>query len=927
MTTVSRPPDRLPRAGAPADRGREIRLGLLGVLGLLVLVIGVPVALAVFVGYPLPRSAPSREWLTQSLSATLVVKVIACLVWAVWAHFVVCLLAEWRAVRRGRLPHSVALGGSSQALARRLVAAALLLGGAATASFPHGGGASQPVRPPAATVAVAPATAAPVAEHRATPAAPTAALKYYVVSPPEGRHHDCLWDIAERTLNDPLRWKEIYALNHDRVQVDGARLTDADLIRPGWELRLPADATGPGVHDAHTAARHAAPATASDASAQRATSGTSAVGGASGATAATTRGAGGAGATATTTTTATTGTAVGGVVQATTHAAADLGGLDPRLLGGGLMAAGLLLAVGRRRGPLAPTDEAADALALIADLGRARRLDHALRALAAARRVQGRVLPQPVVAWVSDERVDLHLAGGDAGDPPAPWAVGESGAWSAALDDTDRVVVAADVAAPFPALVAVGHDDGHDLFVDLEQAPGLVAVAGDLDRARDLVTAMGVQLATSAWSDGARVTLVGFADGRDIASLDPAITAVDHLAPILADLEREHERAARLREQLGLDGVLAGRQLRRDAGWRPHLLVLSGPPTPDEVERLAAVVGTGRSQHAVLVVGDTRPARWRFVVGADGRLDLGVLGATATAHRLGRAGLATVRELVDDAVAARTDTTRSLTGTPTPVAPAGRADAAPRAVPDTGPAWASVQLLGPVRVTAPGPVEPRRVPLLTELVVAVALHPDGVHDAVLRASLWPRGVGDDVFAATMREAVAWLEYGGRRGLEQVDGRWRLTDDVRVDRDVFAALATGGDGELDRLRRAVELIRGEAFSATPPGRYAWLAFARAGRETRLAATVAVRRAAHLLLAQQRADSADQAEAVLRRGLLLVPTSEPLWRDLLVLVGDRGPEPAAAVADELYQTLDAHRVRAEPETDALVAHLAPDGARSA
>ena len=66
----------------------------------------------------------------------------------------------------------------------------------------------------------------------------------HVVQPPQGRHHDCLWDIAERTLGDPLRYREIFELNQDRVQPDGARLVDADLIRPGWTLLLPADARG-----------------------------------------------------------------------------------------------------------------------------------------------------------------------------------------------------------------------------------------------------------------------------------------------------------------------------------------------------------------------------------------------------------------------------------------------------------------------------------------------------------------------------------------------------------------------------------------------------------------------------------------------------------------------------------------------------------
>ncbi len=105
----------------------------------------------------------------------------------------------------------------------------------------HEAGAARPTAgAPAADEAPDPAWTAPP-----TPGAGTGAdtgLVAYVVQPPQGRHHDCLWDIAERTLGDPLRYREVFELNRDRVQADGSRLVDADLVRPGWTLLLPADA-------------------------------------------------------------------------------------------------------------------------------------------------------------------------------------------------------------------------------------------------------------------------------------------------------------------------------------------------------------------------------------------------------------------------------------------------------------------------------------------------------------------------------------------------------------------------------------------------------------------------------------------------------------------------------------------------------------
>ncbi|HVU90827.1 MAG TPA: hypothetical protein VHC23_01265, partial [Jatrophihabitans sp.] len=55
--------------------------------------------------------------------------------------------------------------------------------------------------------------------------------------------------------------------------------------------------------------------------------------------------------------------------------------------------------------------------------------------------------------------------------------------------------------------------------------------------------------------------------------------------------------------------------------------------------------------------------------------------------------------------------------------------------------------------------------------------------------------------------------------------------------------------------------------------------------------------------------------------LVPTGELLWRDLLTITSWDGPDGAAAVAAEMYAVLRDRGVWPEPETDALVAQVAP------
>ena len=53
---------------------------------------------------------------------------------------------------------------------------------------------------------------------------------------------DTLWRIADKSLGDPRRWHEIYALNSHRVQPDGTHLTEAAVLHVGWTLLLPDDA-------------------------------------------------------------------------------------------------------------------------------------------------------------------------------------------------------------------------------------------------------------------------------------------------------------------------------------------------------------------------------------------------------------------------------------------------------------------------------------------------------------------------------------------------------------------------------------------------------------------------------------------------------------------------------------------------------------
>ncbi|MEU6990067.1 BTAD domain-containing putative transcriptional regulator [Streptomyces sp. NPDC046465] len=238
-------------------------------VALAVLLVGVPGALVVFVGWPLPGGSPSLDWLQQEITVSTFVNVLTVVVWFAWAQFTACVLVEIRAALSGvGIPNRVPGAGGSQMLARQLVAAVLLIG-ATAASFAPGlsqfGQSLEGNQKPASAASAqqtpglfrqeqqAAASAADALAAQADQAAAHADgggsakdgdTKYYRIQPPEGRHHDSLWEVAERHLGDGRRYKEIYQLNKDREQPDGSKLSEASLIRPGWIMEMPADAHG-----------------------------------------------------------------------------------------------------------------------------------------------------------------------------------------------------------------------------------------------------------------------------------------------------------------------------------------------------------------------------------------------------------------------------------------------------------------------------------------------------------------------------------------------------------------------------------------------------------------------------------------------------------------------------------------------------------
>lgn len=972
-----------PLTGAPLGGARRVKQrgdtlkGFAAVLIMLVVAVGIPVALVYAFGNPIPELSED-DIFSAVVTSSFVLDVIVCIVWLAWAQFTACLLAELVAGTRGTgIPRRVPMSGAQQDLARRLVMAVLLLSTASHglhSAVAPGGGQAEPTvtataqsfdgaqrageavgNPNTAQVQRTGAldgqqstpqhdgaqqlrtgteqasTTTPAKQQRGAPA-----TKEYIVMPPQGSHHDNLWDIAERYLGSGVRYHEIFELNEGRVQPDGGRLTLESLIRPGWVLVLPADAHGPGLIEVTDGAAGnktlPAPPTRAQGDGEAAThtqpaghqqqagnqqadqqapqpdrqqdgpvSGTGTLNADEGAT-----------------------VTPAADQQGGTPAMVEAAPAEPTadipwdLVGAELLAAGLLEALilmrrrrMRNRVSGAPTVRpGADAAAaevgirLGADTESAVFVDQALRAMSRGLAETDRPMPEVFGARLRADRLDLMLAV-PLMSAPAPFTVERDGAvWSlrrdAALPPVDGIP------APLPGLVSIGGDGDSRVFVDLEAAGGAISVGsaeslrsaphGDLNLARSVVAAAAVELVTNRWSDDMRVTLVGF--GNALAPIRPdRLRCVSSLSEVLDEVTDRLSMAQQELSGQGLDSVLTGR-VRGGGAYAPEFVVLAAPPDPEELAALQAwSQASRRAPLGVLVAGPCEQARWQFEISDDGVLTTGVLGLTVGAQQLSARSYAALARLVQQEV--------QHEATPEPETDEAGTKPAAESTP-TGPrlpravdrhADVLVRIFG--EPTVEGPELAPGTPLAVEIATYVALAGE-VSPRALAADVWPYGVTQAERDAAIERAASWLgdAADGKSRLRLTDGgRLRLTDDVQLDWHLFVALTQGGD-EQDALA-ALELAQAPLAQSRPARRYAWLARNEVSAELpAYVVDVAHRLAAGYL------DSGeyDGAVAVTRAGLRVEPDATVLWDQLQAAVAGRdGPGAALSVQAERHARL--------------------------
>jgi nucleoid-associated protein YgaU len=933
---VSRPLPSAPLQGARRERRRgDAVRGLAAGLLMTAIVIGVPLALLMVIGNPLPDLS-GKNLLSGRQSSEFVIKVIACVAWLAWAQVAACLLVELAAGVRGtgmpwRVPFAAA---AQQDFARRLVTAVLLLATAShglqsaaaplaaanrpVASAGQLGGTVQYGQAPVGqhTGATAPRAAqhrtgagdvaglgAGVSTARGATDRTGAATKTYIVMPPQGRHHDSLWGIAERYLGNGIRYKEIYELNKGRLQPDGERLTLESLIYPGWTLVLPSDARGEGLVELGGPGPLAGTAGTPGHQTPGRPAGTGGTGQA---------GTGQVGVPA--------GPAGLAPISITTPASGTVGGqqgpaperspsIPWDLVGAELLAAGLLevlLGLRRRRskarfagGPVAAPDaDAAGAEVAIrigADPAAAAFLDGALRLLARGLAEAERPVPEIYAARVSDERLELLLAV-PQDTAPAPFTVeGGGGRW--ALSRDVALPDAAGIPALLPGLVSIGGDGRGRVFVDLEAAGGAICVEGDHDAARSVVAAAAVELITNRWSDDMHVTLVGF--GRALAPLDPRrLRCVDTLGEVLEAVTDRLSESQQALAAAGVGSVLTGRVRGVRGAMTPEFLVLAAPPEAAELAELQAWARSGHGAPlGILIAGSVESAQWRFTVSDDGILQTGPLGLRVGAQQLSPRSYSALARLLHAEAAATAAAERQRAGL-APVEPITANGAAPlvpqetitptvpRPIDPQEPYGVLVRVFGEPTVDggdALAPGTPLAVEILSYLALAGRVSPRN-----LAAAVWPYGVTEAERDASIGRLASWLgaDSAGRPRLAYTDGLLTLSADVRLDWHLFVAYAERGDDS--DLLRAMELARGALAEPHLARRYTWLARESVSRELPAYVVDVAHRLAQRYLARREFDG---AAAAARAGLRVEPLSELLWDDLVTAVRNRDGDTAA------------------------------------
>ena len=861
---------------------KRIATGLGALLALAVMLVGVPLALVLVAGNPIPTPGQLEDILTLSPdygNQLLLTKFLPLVGWIAWLMFAGPFLVELIAALRGTtVPRSRVFGGF-QTLSAGLIAAVLFmfLGGSTLTASPAAAAertvASSTSTSDDVTTAPVSSPAVPaVAQVAAAPATPLPAVEQRTVQP-----GDTLWEIAAEELGDGAKYPEIFNASTGTIQPDNTQLQDPNLIRPGWNLTIPTDAIAPTPPPPAPA-----PAAPPPPVQQAPGEGESATDAPAAAEADTTKTAPAAAADRVDDR---TGTSDGSGDQVSDSDQVD-DAIALRTVGGigGLLAAGLLAALGRRRliqrrkrrtgeRIALPTGEIGNMeleLRMVENPFGADDIDQALRLLQVWSEDTGTTLPKIFAVRLEGAEIAFYLT--EPADFPDPFepASEDRTAWllrPGTLPETLRSAT-----SPYPALAAIGEDARNGtLLLDLEQL-GALSVVGDQDAAKALLNSLAVELAESSWSEQTLITLVGMPRGLASEVNQYRVRHVDDIDTLMTTVRADLDDTKAALASWGAEGVHQGRITSKSGeSWAPQVIILGETPEPAiqqeltdlvmQVPRmgLAAIANGQLPGGSVLHIESAHKATLT-VAGVDlpplpfipqqlaGReLELIQAMFTISTHEAAPAALPTPDESIEnDADLGIDHTTASApagsssaeSGLPDPLtveeqpvdesATEDESGASEGAASIDAPPGPYIRMLGPVGVEnfTEGTKMPGRG---VEFLAYLHLHP-GADGPQVQQAFWPTSVdasnSQRGTARKVRDAIGYAPDGTRWFPSNSDREgYRLHTAIRSDWTDFLALIGRSlpDTSNENLVKAIRLIRGQPFTGinTQRGWWSWV----------------------------------------------------------------------------------------------------------
>jgi LysM repeat protein len=332
---------------------------------------------------------------------------------------------------------------------------------------------------------------------------------------------------------------------------------------------------------------------------------------------------------------------------------------------GGLLAAGVISGlVWRRRLQLQARPQGqrivhppAQSRAIEVGLGQRQRplslrtLDLGMRAIAAHCRNAGIAPPPLQLALVGETEIELRMR---ESCPTAPVGFTVRGrSWfldQADVDYLKSVPGLSEAARPWPALVTLGRDDHDRLILGDLEAFGLLELRTDSGFGpSDLLAAMIVELSFSPWADEMIITVLGgdrrLPDGlgqHNVIHTNDCDGVLDRLEQRAA-IQREHRRHEVL-SQHRIDPDLA------DA-WAPEVVLVDGQLTDAQRERLSALtLGSPNVTTAAVVLGPVPGATWSLggeASSTERRIVLEPVGLSLSPQLLESSELTAVVDLIE----------------------------------------------------------------------------------------------------------------------------------------------------------------------------------------------------------------------------------------------------------------------------------------